>query len=263
MADKITHSLVSVCPVCESGAGAYSIPAGNYQIVKCSNCGLEYTTPNPSDEELKQFYGDYVDIRANSEIVALNAQRNFELLKKYGFNEGSRILDFGCGNGEFVELAGECCFGVELSSRDQDARIFEDIDSLPVEHFDFITLWGVLEHLSDPLQVVKKLTERLSPSGHLVITTVNAEGVIPYYYKPPEHLTYWTGQSIRHLLERNGLKVKVIQPYEMYQLSEIYLERLLSRTPEAYRQTIASSGAKLPKIITVPTNEFLVVAAFA
>ena len=260
MANKTAQLSVALCPVCGCGSGAYSVPVGNYQVTKCPNCGLEYTIPNPTDDELNRFYGDYADIRANPEIVAINAKRNLELLRAYGLNEESRILDFGCGNGEFVEMAGGRCFGVELSSRENATRIFDNIDALPVERFDFVTLWGVLEHLNDPVRIIKKLTERLLPRGHLVITTVNAEGTIPYYYKPPEHLSYWTAKSMHYLLERNGFEIKAIQPYEMCQFSEIYLDRLLSRTPVEYREPIASSRTKLPRIITVPTNEFFVVA---
>lgn len=260
MSSNAAPSSVSLCPACESYSGAYSVSVGNYQVTKCPNCGLEYTMPNPTNEELNRFYGDYADIRASPEITALNAKRNLELLREYGLNEESNLLDFGCGNGEFVEIAGDRCFGIELSPGKKGARIFDDMDALPAERYDFITLWGVLEHLNDPAWMIKKLTERLLPRGHFVITTVNAESAIPYYYKPPEHLTYWTEKSMRYLLERNGIEIKSIQPYEMHQFSEVYLDRLLSRTPEEYREPIASSRTKLPRIITVPTNEFLVVA---
>lgn len=263
MANKPAQLSVVLCPVCECRSGTYSVAVGNFQVTKCPDCGLEYTTPNPTDEELGQFYGDYADIRANPEIVAINANRNLELLRAYGLNEKSRILDFGCGNGEFVEIAGDCCFGVELSSREKGTRIFDDINALPFERYDFITLWGVLEHLNDPMGTIQKLMEKLQPHGHLVITTINAEGAIPYYYKPPEHLTYWTGKSMCYLMEQNGLEIKVLQPYEMCQFSEVYLDRLLSRTPEKYREPIASNLTNLPRIIIVPTNEFLVVAGLS
>ena len=255
-----SENYLSVCPVCECHSGTYSVHVGNYQIIKCPNCGLEYTIPNPDDKKLEQFYGSYHDIRANPEIVTLNARRNIKSLKEYGLNNESSLLDFGCGNGEFVELAGDRCFGVELSTRGQCVRIVNNIDALPAKRYDFITLWGVLEHLNDPVETIRELTKRLASCGKLVITTVNAEGVIPYYFKPPEHLTYWTEKSIRYLLEMNGLAIRSIQPYEMFQFNEIYLDRLLSRTPEHYRKILAHDVRKLPRIMTVPTNEFLVVA---
>lgn len=248
------------CPVCLSYSGAYSVPVGKYSVSKCPNCGLEYTSPNPSDDELCSFYNDYTDIRADPEITTLNAKCNLDLLRTYGLKEQSTILDFGCGNGEFVEAAGNCCFGVDWSTEKNRARIANDTNVLPIDKYDFITMWGVLEHLNDPVQILKKLTERLRDGGKIVLTTVNAEGLIPYYYKPPEHLTYWTEKAIRCLFEKNGFLIKDIHSYEMYQFSKVYLDRLLSRTPYEYRHHIASSHSLLPNIIKVPTNELLVVA---
>ena len=171
-------------------------------------------------------------------------------------------MDFGCGNGEFLEVAGDRCFGVELSSRRKGNRIFSNAADSPIEQYDVITLWGVLEHLNEPVRIIKKLTNKLRRGGHFVITTVDAEGTIPYYYKPPEHLTYWTRKSLYHLLERRtGFDIRTIQAYELCQLSEIYLDRQLSRTPKEHGESIAASSShSLPRIITVPTNEVLVVA---
>ena len=234
--------------------------ADNYKIAKSPNCGLEYTTPKPTDAELTSFYSDYADVRANPEITDLNATRNLDLLRIYGLNDQSIILDFGCGNGEFVEIAGERCFGVELSMGKKKERIFNHISELPIQKYDFITLWGVLEHLNDPVRVLMELKGKLRVGGTIVLTTVDAEGLIPYYYNPPEHLTYWTANAMHYLFENNNFEIKKIQPYEMCQLSEIYLDRLLSRTPAEYLSFIKSSYTKLPRIITIPTNEFLVVA---
>ena len=250
----------STCPACGLPAGTYSVPTGDYRVIKCPDCGLEYTVPIPTDEELNDFYSTYTDLRADPEIVNLNAKRNLETLKQYGLADSSTILDFGCGNAEFLRVAGERCFGVELSSRTMGDRVFENLDALPIEQFDCITLWGVLEHLNSPASTVRKLSEKLRRGGMLALTTVNAEGTIPYYYKPPEHLTYWTGHALRHLLAETGFEVRAIQAYEMCQLSAIYLNRLLSRTPLEYTVTITSACVGLPRIVTVPTNELMVLA---
>ena len=180
---------------------------------------MEYTTPKPTDAELTSFYSDYADVRANPEITVLNATRNLDLLRIYGLNDQSIILDFGCGNGEFVEIAGERCFGIELSMGKKKERIFNHISELPIQKYDFITLWGVLEHLNDPVRVLMELKGKLRVGGTIVLTTVDAEGLIPYYYKPPEHLTYWTANAMHYLFENNNFEIKKIQPYEMCQLS--------------------------------------------
>lgn len=250
---------MKICPVCGTRHGAYILKEINkYNIYKCHECGLEYTSPNPTNIDLENFYNTYSDIRASEEIVKLNAEKNINLLKQYGLKrDSSTVLDFGCGNGEFVEFYGANCYGVELKSDNKCDRVKNSISELPINKFDFVTLWGVLEHLNDIKGVMEKLSKVLKHEGILVITTVDAEGLIPYYYKPPEHLTYWTKKSFKLLADSFGFNIVGYENYEMYQYSDVYLDRLLSRTPKEYIMPIKE--ASLPQIIKIPTNEVFVV----
>lgn len=247
------------CPVCQKAGDAYSVPAGDFQVYKCPACGLEYTWPIPSEVELQAFYATYHDIRARQDVVIRNAERNLALLRDHGLTGDSTILDFGCGQGDFVRVAGPNCYGLELSGNDGE-RVYATAEDLPVNKFDFITLWGVLEHLNHPLEIMASVAGLLKSGGKIVLTTVDAEGVIPYYYKPIEHLTYWTGAAFDQLFARIGMTVVAKVPYMMVQASEVYMDRLLSRTPEVYRPAILPSIEDMPDFIEVPTNEILVVA---
>lgn len=242
------------CYVCGCFAGEYRRYLNDtYQIVKCGMCGLEYTDPPPTKDALAQFYADYSDVRAAWLIVEKNSQDHLKLLKEYGWHQESNTLDFGAGPGGFVQVAGEHCFGVEVyPQKVSHSRVTDTIDELRLR-WDFITLWGVLEHLPDPVEVILDLASRLQMGGVLALTTVDAEGIIPYYYKPPEHVTYWTRKAFEVLAKKTGLEiVEYQQPYFYYQLGSVYTERLLSRTPTEYRQQLS---ARLPKIVYVPTNE--------
>jgi 2-polyprenyl-3-methyl-5-hydroxy-6-metoxy-1,4-benzoquinol methylase len=138
-------------------------------------------------------------------------------------------------------------------------RCFRHLDEIPVHSFKFVTMWGVLEHLVDPIDVVSSISELLSSTGILVLTTVNAEGVIPYHYKPPEHLTYWTRNSLEYLGLVSGLQLVSLVPYTMLQLTTVYLDRILSRSPLAFQELIKKQILELPEIIEIPTNEFIAV----
>ncbi len=126
--------------------------------------------------------------------------------------------------------------------------------------FDFITLWGVLEHLHDPLSTIQTLQNLLTKTGKIAITTIDSEGIIPYYYKPIEHLSYWTLKSFEILFEKCNLELISHEPYVMFQRAEIYLDRLLSRTPNDYKQAFSEALTRLPKYVEVPTNEVFVIA---
>lgn len=249
------------CPVCCTAAGSYAVPAGEgYRVHKCPNCGLEYTDPVPTEQELTAFYQDYTDPRAEPEIVLRNAQENLRALEAFGLTPDSTILDFGCGNGKFVELAGERCFGVELANKSASSRIASSLAELSNKRFDFITLWGVLEHLPNPVKTMRDLAQRLQSGGAIVLTTVLADGLIPYYFKPPEHLTYWTRIALTELLHGLDMELVEFRPYTMYQLSSIYLQRLLSRSPKEIAALALGSAMDLPRIVHVPTNELFAVA---
>jgi predicted RNA-binding Zn-ribbon protein involved in translation (DUF1610 family) len=246
------------CPVCFTTSGKYYASVNEFKVYKCPSCGLEYTNPIPSLDQLMFFYSTYEDIRAVSDVVRLNAKKNLQQLTAFGYDKNKYLLDFGAGEGDFVDIAGENCFGVDFKSGNK-TRIFSSLSELPIKKYDFITLWGVLEHLADPIQNLLDLKSFINPNGIISITTVDAEGVIPYYYKPVEHLTYWTRCSIERLFEKIGLKLIEYKSYKMTQRSEIYIDRLLSRTPIEYRSAFQIAQSKLPKYIEVPTNEIFVV----
>lgn len=246
------------CPVCFYLSGSYFVPAGEFKIFKCANCGLEHTNPQPSESQLREFYSTYSDIRASSDVVRKNAVRNINSLKSFGYDSSKTILDFGTGAGDFVDIAGDHCFGIDFN-RVKKERCFASLSELPLTSFDFVTLWGVLEHLPDPLKTFSEVLNVLGPSGFVIITTVNAEGLIPYYYKPVEHLTYWTKPAISVLFEKLGLELIVYKPYEMIQRADVYIDRVLSRMPIDYRSSFSEVASALPKYINVPTNEVYVV----
>lgn len=250
------------CIVCAAPSGRYSLEAGSYRICKCGNCGLEYTWPIPSEETIQEFYREYSDIRANNNIVMLNAERNFSEIRKYFPGNDFSIFDFGCGNGEFVEVAGRNCIGFDIFNKSGNERVITDISDVSGRRFDAITLWGVLEHLTDPVQSIRAVADILKVDGLIAITTVNAEGSIPFYYKPPEHLTYWTKSSIEEIFKVIGLDFEIIkyEPYNMLQNSDIYIDRLLSRTPILLREAIMRCRQFLPDIVEVPTNEAFIIA---
>lgn len=249
----------AICPVCATRSGDYSVPANGFRIYKCHHCGLEHTFPIPTLAELEAFYNGYTDIRANQDVVRLNARSNLKRLEEFGYVAGHTILDFGTGDGDFVAIAGENCYGIDFKHSDVP-RVYGDLSQLPVERFDFITLWGVLEHLDDPVGILEQLHSRLSPGGKIVLTTVDAEGTIPYYYKPVEHLTYWTRKAFDLLFEKVGMRLVDHRPYTMMQLSAIYVDRLLSRTPAQYRTALMHGLTLMPDYVEVPTNEVFMVA---
>lgn len=216
------------CPVCGSGQSQpfisckdYTVSQETFNIVSCSACGFKYTSPRPSDDTIGQYYKseDYVS-HTNTKKGFINrlyhTVRSYTLKKKLGLIESfvsrGTILDYGCGTGMFLNTckeAGWKSFGFEP---DSDARtiaskkglsVFNTKESLALElgnaKFDVITLWHVLEHVTDLDDTLSFFKNHLSDKGTLIIAVPNYTSFDAQYYKE-----YWAGYDVpRHIYHFN------------------------------------------------------------
>lgn len=134
-----------------------------------------------------------------------------------------RILDFGCGWGDFLATAdrfGFIGYGIDRSSGrrnlGQHASIFADIDELMEEvgtdiSFHAISLFEVLEHLDEPLAVLRTLSHLIVPGGVLILETPDCENVndivdLDSYRKihPLDHINAFTAETLTSIARRAG-----------------------------------------------------------
>ncbi len=244
----IKHS----CHIC-SGPSHRIKSVDNYSIHKCAHCLVEYAHPMPTEEELAELYSGYryysdYDPEMIDQTVIKNAKKNIEYLKNFGLSKEKRLLDFGCGENLFVKQ-GESpnWFGHDYPH-----------GKIPTGKFDFITLWGVLEHLSQPKPILSKLVDRLKDGGRIAITTVSIETGIPYRHRVPIHLFFWTRAAVSTLFDLCGLEVEEMKNYFMLQNPEFYIDRVLDRgqVPKKIKKLILIDTKE---DILVPTNEILIV----
>lgn len=157
------------------------------ETVACSDCGLMRTNPMPTESELESYYRN--EYRLDYQLASKNppkfhlvrsmrdAQKRAERLKA-ALVPGARILDVGCGTGEFLKLARDrgCeVIGIEPGkSYAEFARKAYGVDvingpwqaaQLPAESFDVITCNQVIEHLRDPMAAFAAIASWLKPNG--------------------------------------------------------------------------------------------------
>jgi 2-polyprenyl-3-methyl-5-hydroxy-6-metoxy-1,4-benzoquinol methylase len=158
-------------------------------LVKCEECGLVFRNPMPSDKKItdyyKKSYSDIFDeekIKSHRQEIFLNFLKN---ARRY-LSRGRRLLDVGCGYGFFLNLAkdqGWEVYGVELSKdacqfaqRKLGSNIFcgglKEASFLS-DHFDVVTLWNVLDHMTDPQQQLPEIKRILKNDGLLFLRLPN------------------------------------------------------------------------------------------
>lgn len=247
------------CPVCHGLA----IPMRHKNecwINICSQCGVEFVWPMPSAESLKAFYNRYEDIRARPDVVRINSDRCLtRLMEHCGLESSDHILDYGCGNNIFSHVCRErgiaSAYGYDRygPGDPQDLCCLSD---LPDGQWNWITVWGVLEHLMDPGELFAWAKKHLVVGGAIAGTTVYTEGTIPYQHKPLEHLFYFTKRSLTHLAAQSGFRIEILEEYTMTQASEVYFSIITRTVPDRYKPSLMH---QLPDYVTVPTNELFFV----
>jgi SAM-dependent methyltransferase len=181
-----------------------------------------------------------------------------------------RLLDVGCGRGEFFLCArqlGWRCYGVEFDgtaaalARQYGGEILgSQVQDLgPAYHgfFDAITVCHVIEHVYDPLELLRLCRRLLRPGGYLWVETPNAESVGYELYgshwrglEPPRHLVLFNTLALRMSLERAGFeRTRSLEPREVTERLFLYSEAIrlgLIAEKDQYvlsRETVARAKA--------------------
>jgi SAM-dependent methyltransferase len=238
-------------------------PRWNYHVVRCAGCGFLFRHPGIRPERLGELYasgryakflgGKYTDKRVRRYEVTMAPFGGL-----FANGDGRRLLDFGCGNGLFLEIAHERgfdCYGVDLaedavaaarqkpSGRHAYHGTPTEIPELAAGGFDVITMWSVLAHLAQPVEDLAMLRGLLGPSGVLLILTVNADSLIlrrqleRWDGFTPNHLLFSSPRTLPRLLERAGFSAVVMPPWYGVPV-EAGRSRLTAREQRSLRKAV-------------------------
>ena len=142
---------------------------------------------------------------------------------------GGKVLEIGCGAGRQLETMardGWIVAGIDFDpaavavarARGLDVSV-GDVRELPFpkESFDAVVMAQVLEHVFDPIGLLKRCVELLKPGGRLISITPNADSLGHRIFgrdwrglEPPRHLVVYTRRALRFACERAGLTVERI-----------------------------------------------------
>ncbi len=250
------------CPICGSKKLEKSFKTKDhfltkeeFNICRCKKCDFYFTNPRPTTDHLSPYYksDQYIShSNSNRGLFGFLYQRvrTFTLKKKYrlinGFRQGSRILDIGCATGQLLhefKCRGWDCVGIEpdadarmVAAKDYHLKVYgeEGLQELEDASFDVITMFHVLEHVSDLEQRMEDLKRLIKANGYVFIALPNLESWDAQHYKEfwagldvPRHLYHFKKLNVKRLFENHNFKIEKIIPmkfdsYYVSLLSEKY-----------------------------------------
>ena len=237
----------TACPLCGRDdsellcEAADPIPADGpglrFAVVRCRHCTLAYTNPRPTPDTIAHFYPrDYGPHRPPQAAPPSQAPSAFwsrvfgrPCRERRGLlpGAGRRLLDFGCGSGGYLRrmaALGWRATGLDVAEHvvavardgancDAIAGSLPHADLQPAS-FDVVTMWQSLEHVHDPLAILREALRVLVPGGTLLVAVPNFEGFSSWFFGGhwfgldlPRHLTHFTTQTLRDMLRAAGFRV--------------------------------------------------------
>lgn len=225
---------------------AMKLPSGR-RLERDPSYGFLRVVPPPSDEELAAYYAD----RYRLTHPPHDCPGRLRLITRLHPRPG-RVLDIGCGEGELLECflsEGWAVTGVEPGrtaaevARNKGIRVIDRMMSEELSGelgtFDVVVLAHVLEHLPRPEEMIAWVHRLLRPGGVLYcevpndfnplqLAAVQAHDVRPWWIALPDHLNYFSIETLAAVLDGHGFEVALRTtdfPLEMFILQgDVYVD---------------------------------------
>ena len=252
------------CPWCNSENNHkflelkdYFLTQEEFEILECDDCKLLFTNPCPTPDKIGDYYKSEDYLSHNEEKKSLfakiyNKVKRINIKNKFNIAVSHQpsaisLLDIGCGVGDFLLYAKEKGCNITGIEPSEDARTIaekkleckilspEELQNIPDNSFDIITMWHVLEHVADLKTEIQHLQRILKKDGKLVLALPNYKSYDAEYYKDkwaaydvPRHLSHFSQTSIKNIFKETNLQLIDTKPlkwdsFYISMLSEQYL----------------------------------------
>lgn len=277
------------CPVCGNEQHMFERELNGYPLVKCGSCAMVFCNPRPDEDSLIRAYrelqGDAYDAYFGTHEVDIAAWHNRPTKSQLAnFNRllqwvarvqpRGRLLDIGCSQGYFLDLARRMGYephGVEVTEVPEETRkrcgIFQGSMTeagFPDNYFQIISAQALIEHVTDPSGFLEQVWRLLVPGGILLLSGV------PNYHslwirlgkdrfignQPMTHLNYFTIGTLKRLL--TVAKLRILQQ-RSWGISEtlLYDTGWESNHPKNKRLKTHTALLACGKVVYRPVNALL------
>jgi 2-polyprenyl-3-methyl-5-hydroxy-6-metoxy-1,4-benzoquinol methylase len=230
------------CPLCNSDVSKEKFSIDGFSYHRCSGCQSLYTRPHIREEVLNDLYSNGTYQVYQDKLVGNSAgirkgvleKRKFFQIKNFLNKSSPTLLDIGCGGGTFLDVCKQNGWQVDgvdpspsaskLILENYNINIHQgDFNNIKFNKtFDVITLWGVLEHMSDPISTIKKAKELLNEDGLIIFEVPSADCFMSKYLKKynfsptryiesGRHNIFFSKEIISQIVDKFKLKIEYIE----------------------------------------------------
>jgi len=237
---------LKICPACKKNKFSLFANIFEYPYNQCLNCGHIFSAKPPKPEYVKKLYTalDKKNKAVQSQIYAVKglfkirvkniAKPKVEFVTKNLPSKG-KWVDVGCGTGEIVYAAqalGWKALGIESDASETNFAkkmginlvntfITEDNSSDYISDAQVVSLFNILEHIIDPLELLKSLAKKVPQGCRFVIEVPRHPSLSSFanrafpemacrHIYSPDHLHAFTEKSIELILKKSGLNAQHI-----------------------------------------------------
>ena len=252
------------CPICNASnlknftsVKDLSVSKEIFELAECEKCKFIFTNPRPAENEIGKYYQseDYVSHNDTNKgfingiyqlVKKYTLWKKLNLMVQISGKKTGKLLDYGCGTGDFIKILSDVKWNVNGLEPDNGARKLaqnkvgeervKDLSHLQnlEKDYDVITCWHVVEHIHDLNKTIETLKNALQPKGKLLIAVPNITSYDSLHYKEfwaaldiPRHLYHLKPSDIQYLAKNHALEVErtlpmVFDSFYVSMLSEKY-----------------------------------------
>ena len=230
----------TACNLCGARDSRVMFRKDSVDFLQCGECGLEWVHPLPDMEKMRELYSSpkyyntdnisqfgYSEYVRNKHLYVNLFNRRLDELLLHTDGKRGQLLDVGCATGTLLELArlrGWHVKGVDVSEYATGiARDYYNLDVFTGElaearyrdgQFDVVVMDDLIEHVADPVALVRESWRVLKAGGLLTVNTPNRAGLWHllmgqrwFHYRQMEHTFFFAPVVMTDLLNRHGFDV--------------------------------------------------------
>lgn len=258
----LTESMGSLPDVHEFAGRVHTLPIAGGSLNRCRACSFVFRHPILTADQ-------YVELYRHGSASIWNgdgSRRDFAAVRSYLESTaiGPNVLDVGCYTGNLLKTlpARYRPYGIEpnvsaasIATQRGITIVASDVDQLKPSDgvFDAIIACDVVEHVTNPLQFLRQLRDRLNVGGKLIITTGNSDAWMWkmtkskfWYCYFPEHISFLGRQWFTDNSHVANLKVEALMAFNYrFEQLNLFSAKVLSAAllyaafPNLYRHGVS------------------------